>query len=76
MPIAVATSSGEHSVKVKTTKHKELFNLFNHIVMASSDPEVQHGKPEPDIFLVCAKRFLDQPDPSKVRFHESCHLIL
>lgn len=67
VPIAVATSSGEKSVIAKTSKHRELFKLFSHIVMASSDPAVKHGKPAPDVFLVCAERFPDKPDPSKVR---------
>ncbi|XP_046989608.1 pseudouridine-5'-phosphatase-like isoform X2 [Schistocerca americana] len=65
IPIAVATSSGAESVKIKTSHHKPLMSLFHHIVCASTDPEVEHGKPAPDIFLVCASRFEDNPDPKK-----------
>lgn len=67
MPICLATSSGKESVEVKTTHHRELFNLFHHKVMGSSDPDVKEGKPAPDIFLVAAKRFPDSPDPDNVR---------
>lgn len=63
VPIALATSSSAESVKVKTTHHGELFKLFNHKVMGSSDPEVKEGKPAPDIFLVAARRFPDKPRP-------------
>jgi beta-phosphoglucomutase-like phosphatase (HAD superfamily) len=67
IPIALATSSSKESVDVKTTHHKELFELFGHKVMGSSDPDVKEGKPAPDIFLVAAKRFPDSPDPEDVR---------
>jgi pseudouridine-5'-monophosphatase len=63
IPIALATSSGAESVQVKITNHGELFKLFNHKVMGSSDPEVKEGKPSPDIFLVAARRFPDKPRP-------------
>ncbi|XP_058119029.1 probable pseudouridine-5'-phosphatase isoform X2 [Anopheles coustani] len=65
IPIALATSSGADSVEVKTKNHRELFELFGHKVMGSSDAEVKEGKPAPDIFLVAASRFPDQPDPTQ-----------
>lgn len=65
IPIALATSSGADSVEVKTKNHRELFELFGHKVMGSSDPEVKEGKPAPDIFLVAAARFADCPQPDQ-----------
>ena len=66
VPICLATSSSKESVDVKTTHHKELFSLFHHKVMGSSDPDVKEGKPAPDIFLIAAKRFPDVPNPEDV----------
>lgn len=63
IPMALATSTGEEMYKIKTTRHTKIFDLFDHKVYGSSDVEVVHGKPAPDIFLVAAQRFPDQPDP-------------
>ncbi|KAF5307263.1 hypothetical protein FQR65_LT06979 [Abscondita terminalis] len=49
----------------QTQNYKELFDLFHHKVMGSSDPEVKRGKPNPDIYLICASRFPDNPKPEQ-----------
>lgn len=61
VPIALATSSSKEMYDLKTIEHTKLFELFNHRVYGSSDDEVVHGKPSPDIFIVAARRFPDKP---------------
>lgn len=64
VPFCLATSSGKDMAELKMRSHQKLFDLFQHKVYGSTDPEVEEGKPEPDIFLVAAKRFDDKPHPS------------
>lgn len=66
IPIAVATSSSRESYEVKVSKHLDFFEIFDHKVFGGSDPEVKKGKPDPEIFLVCASRFPDKPKPDQV----------
>lgn len=70
VPIALASGSDQHNFELKTKNHQELFSLFHHSVLSSSDPEVKHGKPAPDCFLVAAARFKDPPKPENVLVFE------
>ncbi|XP_055308872.1 probable pseudouridine-5'-phosphatase [Sitodiplosis mosellana] len=65
VPFCLATSSGQEMAALEMSNYPELFDLFLHKVMGSTDREVKHGKPAPDIFLVAASRFKDKPHPSK-----------
>lgn len=65
IPIALATSSNKENFLLKTQRWTHVFDLFDHKVLGGSDPDVANGKPAPDIFLVAAKRFSDNPNPSK-----------
>lgn len=62
VPIAVATSSSSKAFDWKVKHHQELFSLFNHIIVASAEPEITKGKPDPQTFLVCASRFKVKPE--------------
>ena len=63
----MATSSHRNAFELKSKNNKELFSLFD-VVVVGDDPEVQRSKPFPDIFLVAASRLcslfkIDHFDP-------------
>ncbi|XP_072933360.1 pseudouridine-5'-phosphatase-like [Epargyreus clarus] len=65
-PIGLATSSSEESYHLKIDKHHQaLFSLFPYKTFGSSDPNVKRGKPYPDIFLVAANKFPENPKPEQ-----------
>jgi pseudouridine-5'-monophosphatase len=57
---AIASSSDTHYFKLKTSRHRHWFSIFECVVLGD-DPEVKHGKPAPDIFEVVARRLQCEP---------------
>jgi pseudouridine-5'-monophosphatase len=55
IPQAVASSSRRRDFELKVSMHREWFACFQCVVLGD-DPEVNRGKPAPDIFLAAAKR--------------------
>jgi pseudouridine-5'-monophosphatase len=60
VPQAVATSSTRRFFELKTTLHRDWFELFESVV-TGDDPQVKRGKPAPDIFLAAAERLGADP---------------
>ncbi|MEN9877349.1 MAG: hypothetical protein RLZZ158_388 [Cyanobacteriota bacterium] len=54
IPMALATSSGEAAVTLKTSPHPWLRAI--EVRVFGDDPRVRQGKPAPDIFLEAARR--------------------
>lgn len=70
LPMAIATSSDRDAYDVKTSNLQQVFQHIHHVVCGGTDPEVEHSKPEPDIYLICASRFDDKPKPRNVLVFE------
>ncbi|KAL1466876.1 hypothetical protein MTO96_042450 [Rhipicephalus appendiculatus] len=70
IPMAIATGSAPPLFDLKMTHHREVLALFHHVVCAGENPEVKHGKPHPDIFLVTASKFDGKPPSEKVLVFE------
>jgi len=68
IPMALATSSGEAAVTLKTSPHPWLKAI--EVRVFGDDPMVRQGKPAPDIFLEAARR-LDLPASSCWAFEDS-----
>jgi pseudouridine-5'-monophosphatase len=54
IPIAIATNSEKDAVRLKFKNHRELYNLFHHVVCGDDVPK---QKPDPDVYLKAAEMF-------------------
>ncbi|CAH0699589.1 unnamed protein product [Spodoptera exigua] len=61
---ALATNSTRRAVRLHIAAKPKIFALFHHMVCAG-DPDVDRGKPHPDIYLMAAAKFPDKPKPVK-----------
>ena len=59
MPLAIATSSGRESVQIKLAPHPWLQSIA--VRVHGDDPQIQQGKPAPDLFIEAARRLNVDP---------------
>ena len=58
---AIASSSSRHHFEMKTANHQQWLKIFETTTLGD-DPEIERGKPAPDIFLLAAKRLKADPE--------------
>ena len=60
VPQAIATSSSRQNFEMKTVHHQDWLKYFE-LFTLGDDPEIDRGKPAPDIFLLTAQRLNANP---------------
>ena len=60
IPQAIASSSSRRHFEMKTVNHQQWLKLVSSTTLGD-DPEIEKGKPAPDIFLLAAKRLNVEP---------------
>ena len=61
IPQAIATSSSRQNFEMKTVNHQDWLKYFE-LFTFGDDPEIEKGKPAPDIFTLTAKRLNAKPE--------------
>lgn len=69
IPMALATSSSRAAVALKATPHPWLTAIT--VRVHGDDPELRHGKPAPDVFLLAAERLGVPADDACWAFEDS-----
>ena len=59
VPLAIATSSGREAVEIKLAPHPWLQRIA--VRVHGDDPQIQQGKPAPDLFIEAARRLHVEP---------------
>ena len=59
VPMAIATSSGREAVEIKLAPHQWLQTIA--VRVHGDDPQIQQGKPAPDLFIEAARRLAVDP---------------
>lgn len=60
IPMAIGTGSSHELFMLKTSGHRDLFDLFDPVI-CTDETELILTKPEPDVFFVCAEKFSHPP---------------
>lgn len=60
IPQAIASSSATYHFELKMSRQQDWLNCFECLILGD-DPELQRSKPDPDIFLLAAKRLGANP---------------
>lgn len=66
--IKIFLGSSDYAFDLKTKFHGGFFSMFDPVVKCGDDPEVKHGKPHPDAYLIACSRFKNPPSPEKVSY--------
>lgn len=66
--MAIATASNRDSFELKSSGHRNVVESMDHIVCGD---EVEHGKPEPDLFLAALGKWGDINPENALVFEDS-----
>lgn len=71
IPMAIATASCHKSFDLKSSGHRDVVAKMDHVICGD---DVQHGKPEPDLFLAALNKWNKSIDPKHALVFEDSAL--